>query len=593
MSQVFENREVDVQLIRPTVNDKQQPYWTWGDNVENSEDIVELFGDEAEEKTRPFVEQTDDEFDETATLLSSSKDKVPSTELRTLKREFERTKDELAKVASSNRALRNKVHDLEKMVRKDKLKHEEEREKIKNCVEDFGKTLASMEHYFMVEIEQLKTRNGGFNERGEGHEEVGSPHMNEGGDNYMSPLHEYVTPMTQLPAMEAQVPDDGDEACAAMEVQEAEMAALIPHIQVQQEADQPQFEKPQSEELPTAKNVDGGEMIPHIIPNVIVRGDDEGSGSVQTDVVEGKRCRKKQPAQTLLSPFTDPSKKKRVMTGSDEEATLPCFDPTKPLPIEDVKAVLEFCTRWKNDISAEVQLESSAVGPYFFYKLVDDMEWISSRCGHNLYFNFQHLDMAMFLIRKRQLSHPSIFGSDWTIADYCLQQFLEPVKAPPKKQRSRKATAPKTVDLPPSYEKKIHHFVHGSYWVAIELDFVRHTVTVYDSCISFTSKSKLVKFLKPISKTLARVLYEMRFYEDSEVEEVKQKGMTMLTFTPFSVCSIGDVPQQRDGAACGIMTVKFIEHLSGDISLDKVDPSKTKYYRLKLAIECLRGKAYI
>ncbi|BBN69630.1 hypothetical protein Prudu_1067S000100 [Prunus dulcis] len=29
MSQVFENREVDVQLLRPSVMDKQQPYWTW------------------------------------------------------------------------------------------------------------------------------------------------------------------------------------------------------------------------------------------------------------------------------------------------------------------------------------------------------------------------------------------------------------------------------------------------------------------------------------------------------------------------------------------------------------------------------------
>ncbi|ONI34339.1 hypothetical protein PRUPE_1G476000 [Prunus persica] len=33
------------------------------------------------------------------------------------------------------------------------------------------------------------------------------------------------------------------------------------------------------------------------------------------------------------------------------------------------------------------------------------------------------------------------------------------------------------------------------------------------------------------------------------------------------------------------MTVKFIEHLSAGISVDKVDPLKIKYYRLRLAIE--------
>ncbi|CAL8163910.1 unnamed protein product [Prunus armeniaca] len=147
MSQVFENSEVDVQLLHPSVIDKQQPYWTW---------------------------ENDYEFDETVTLPSSSK-----------------------------------------------------------CVEDFGKTLASIEHYFKLEIEQLKKRNGGLNERGEGHEDLGSPHMNEGGDNDMSPLHEYVAPTTEPTAMEAQVLGDGAEAYATIEVQEAKLCASVPHIQVQ------------------------------------------------------------------------------------------------------------------------------------------------------------------------------------------------------------------------------------------------------------------------------------------------------------------------------------------------------------------------
>ncbi|XP_020411099.1 protein DETOXIFICATION 45, chloroplastic [Prunus persica] len=82
----------------------------------------------------------------------------------------------------------------------------------------------------------------------------------------------------------------------------------------------------------------------------------------------------------------------------------------------------------------------------------------------------------------------------------------------------------------------------------------------------------------------------MHFYEDSEVEEVKQKGLQMSRFTPFSVCSIAGLPQQQDGTSCGIITVKFIEHLSARISVDKVDPLKIKYYRLKLAIEGLRGE---
>ncbi|CAL9029005.1 unnamed protein product [Prunus brigantina] len=297
--------------------------------------------------------------------------------------------------------------------------------------------------------------------------------------------------------------------------------------------------------------------------------------SMPSGEVEGKRCRKKHPAQTLMSPFTDPLRKKMTMTVSDVAATPPCFDVTKPLPIEDMKAVIEFCTAWKNNISAEVQLESCSVGLEFFYKLIDHTKWISSR------------------------------------------QFLEPVKGPTKKRGLKKVAASNTVHLPPSNPNNIHHYVRdmwqhrhgqawtkvrkvyfpyklqGSHWVAIEIDFVRHTATVYDTYIDFTSTSKLVIYLHPICDRLARVLYKMHFYDTSKVEKVKQKGMKISTFTPFTVSNIRDVPQQRDSTSCGILTVQFIEYLSAGISLDKVVPLKIKYYRLKLAIKGLRGEAYI
>ncbi|CAL8087114.1 unnamed protein product [Prunus armeniaca] len=134
MSQVFENCE--------------------GENDENTEKIVELFADETQENTSTSAEEKDDEVEETATLPSSSKfhyncmhGKLSLTELRTLKHEFQTIKDELAKVASSNRALRKRVRDLE-----ESLKHKKECQKNTKCVEDFSKTLASMEHYFTLEI---------------------------------------------------------------------------------------------------------------------------------------------------------------------------------------------------------------------------------------------------------------------------------------------------------------------------------------------------------------------------------------------------------------------------------------------------------
>ncbi|BBN69266.1 hypothetical protein Prudu_862S000300 [Prunus dulcis] len=111
MSQVFENREVDVQLLRPSVMDKQQPYWTWGDSADDTEELVDLLGDDVEQKTgtSASVEEKDKDIDETASLPSSSKasitfleDILASRELRTLKRDFEEVKQKGLTMSISN-----------------------------------------------------------------------------------------------------------------------------------------------------------------------------------------------------------------------------------------------------------------------------------------------------------------------------------------------------------------------------------------------------------------------------------------------------------------------------------------------------------
>lgn len=61
-----------MQLLRPTDIEKQQPYWTWGDD-ENNEEIVQLFGDEGKDKTSTSSEEKEADVEETTTLPSSSK----------------------------------------------------------------------------------------------------------------------------------------------------------------------------------------------------------------------------------------------------------------------------------------------------------------------------------------------------------------------------------------------------------------------------------------------------------------------------------------------------------------------------------------
>ncbi|BBN67313.1 hypothetical protein Prudu_39S000100 [Prunus dulcis] len=611
--------QVDVQLLRPTDIEKQQPYWSWGDD-DNEEAMVELFGDEAEEKTGTSSEEKDADVEETATLPSSSKAKGSVNDVRSLKHQLRSTKDQLAKLRSSNRGLRNRVRDLEAIVQKNCLKHENECDRNKMAIRDLTLKIAEVEHYLKLEMEDLKKIMVEKAMRKTG--EMEAAVCGDGVERFPASDQEGA-------AREAEVPADGVEPFPAMEVIDTEIETSVRERQV----DQQPHKVPTSEDvklpsvedalLPTPEDGNGYrdwkkteiegvgcKVRPPMKCNITLvgdEGDNEATATVRKPDGEGKGCRLKRAATPLLSPFTDPSRKKRKVTDLHAQTPQPRFDPTKPVAMDDVKAIIQLCRAWKTDISAELELEPFEVGADFFYKLLDETAWMSSR----------HLDMAMFLIRKRQLSHPQLFGREWTTAEFCLQQFLQPFAMPSGKRVTRKQSAARTVDPPPNYLKNVHHFVNGSWqhgyaqawtkvrkvylpynvrqshWVAVEVDFVRHTVTVYDSYSDFTSNSMLVRFMEPITHTLAKVLHEMRFYEKSEVEAVKRKGTDMSNFNPFTICRISDVPQQTDGTSCGIMTVKYIEYLSAGIPLHTIDPSKFGYYRLKLAIEAFRGEAYV
>ncbi|CAL2264592.1 unnamed protein product [Prunus armeniaca] len=199
-----------------------QVYENFEGDDENNEEIVQLFGDEGEDKTSTSSEEKEADVEETTTLPSSSKGKGSFNDFGRLKHQLESTKDELAKLRSSNRGLRNRVRDLEAIVDKNCLKHEKECDRNKKAIGDLTLTIASVEHYFKLEMEELKKLYGG-----EGHEEVWTAQMNEGGQNEMSPLNELTTPTTTGPKMDAQVAGDGVEAFLGMHTERAEMEATV------------------------------------------------------------------------------------------------------------------------------------------------------------------------------------------------------------------------------------------------------------------------------------------------------------------------------------------------------------------------------
>ncbi|CAL2227586.1 unnamed protein product [Prunus armeniaca] len=71
-----------------------------------------------------------------------------------LKHQLESTKDELAKLRSSNQGLRNRVRHLEAIVDKNCLKHEKECDRNKKAIRDLTLTITLVEHYFKLEMEE-------------------------------------------------------------------------------------------------------------------------------------------------------------------------------------------------------------------------------------------------------------------------------------------------------------------------------------------------------------------------------------------------------------------------------------------------------
>ncbi|CAL2238183.1 unnamed protein product [Prunus armeniaca] len=372
MSQVYENVEVDVQLHQPTDIEKKQPYWSWGD-AENNEEIVELFGDEAEQNTSSSNEAANKEVEDT----------VPFPHLL--------SKDELAKLRTSNRGPRNRVRELEGIVDKNYLK-QEDCEKNKKAIRDLTRTIASIEHYLKMEMKDLKKQYGG-----EADEEVSTPHMNERGQNDMSRLNEPISPTTTEAELEAEVYGDGVEAFPAMHTQGAQTEAEVNGDEVETfpamhtEGAEMEQEVPgdrvgafpamevegtkietsvgdkqvqqQPDKVPTSEDVKdwkkteieavGGKLRARKKTKLTVASDEGNkkvTATVQKQDAGGKGCRVQQPTTTLLSPFTDPYRKKRTLTDLDAPIPEARFDPRKLMAMDDVNAVIQVCRAWQSDI---------------------------------------------------------------------------------------------------------------------------------------------------------------------------------------------------------------------------------------------------
>ncbi|BBH07372.1 hypothetical protein Prudu_019293 [Prunus dulcis] len=164
-----------------------------------------------------------------------------------------------------------------------------------------------------------------------------------------------------------------------------------------------------------------------------------------------------------------------------------------------------------------------------------------------------HIDLGLYLIRKRQQELEVVEISDWTTTDVpaCGMSWENAYKV-----------------YAPCMLTKYKH------WVALMIDLVKCEIKVYDSMVSLIPDEILKEDLAPLSITIPNLLNTMDFYEESFY--ANDCSIDWWCLWPIKRV---DVPQQSNQGDCGMFVLKYIELLSAEIPLATCTSQNMPFFR--------------
>ncbi|BBG98949.1 hypothetical protein Prudu_008477 [Prunus dulcis] len=164
----------------------------------------------------------------------------------------------------------------------------------------------------------------------------------------------------------------------------------------------------------------------------------------------------------------------------------------------------------------------------------------------------QHLDLGLYLMRKRQQQLEDVEIADWTTTDVFFMNHISTCFA--ENKRKKQQVPPCGMDWQNVY-KVYTPFMLTKYkhWVAVMIDLVLCEIKVYDSKVSLIPDDIVKEELAPLSITLPNLLNTIDFYEE-----------------------VGD---------CGMFVLKYIELFSAQLPLATCTSHNMPFFRLKLAAE--------
>ncbi|KAI5335451.1 hypothetical protein L3X38_025584 [Prunus dulcis] len=222
------------------------------------------------------------------------------------------------------------------------------------------------------------------------------------------------------------------------------------------------------------------------------------------------------------------------------------LDPMKAIPHDDLVKLLKLCWEWRQDPNLVMQFGNVEAEIEFFASLVKADGWLKG----------DHIDLGLYLIRKRQQQWEEVEIADWTTTDVFFMNHIRTCFADNKRKKQqlgwkiRKSLLNVVNGKVPScgmdwqnVYKVYAPFMLTKYkhWVAVMIDLVLCEIKVYDSKVSLIPDDIVKEELAPLSITLPNLLNTIDFYE----EGVYANNCSRDWWCPWPIERV-DVPQQSN-----------------------------------------------
>ncbi|KAI5343094.1 hypothetical protein L3X38_010970 [Prunus dulcis] len=211
-----------------------------------------------------------------------------------------------------------------------------------------------------------------------------------------------------------------------------------------------------------------------------------------------------------------------------ETTRLQMLDPMKAIPHDDMVKLLNFVgngaiTQIKADgwLKGDVSLIDYAFVLMYIYYEIDKKNML------------QHIDLGLYLIRKRQQELEEVEISDWTMTDVFFMNHIHTCFADNKRKKEQvgwkirnsllnvvngKVPACR-MDWQNAY--KVYApcmLMKYKHWLAVMIDLVLCEIKVYDSKVLLIPDEILKEELAPLSITIPNLLNTVDFYEEERVD---------------------------------------------------------------------------